>query len=164
MRMKQIHKDRILGIFLLAVSLFFFVFTLQQEGSNFEGDPGPRFFPYLGCLITALCGVIVIVKPEKKEHAGFLTKQELKRAAILFGLYALFLVLFWAMGFVVAVPVVLFAVSLLFSKVSKPDASLKSRLIKSAVYALIVAAALYLLYITALKTQFPHGALWQLFS
>ena len=108
--------------------------------------------------------MIVIVKPEKKEHTGFLTKDQLKRAAVLFSLYALFLVLFWAMGFVVAVPVVLFAVSLLFSKVSKPDASLKSRLIKSAVYALIVAAALYLLYITALKTQFPHGALWQLFS
>ena len=38
-------KDRILGIILLLISLFFFYFTMQQESPRFEGDPGPKMFP-----------------------------------------------------------------------------------------------------------------------
>ena len=157
-------KDRVLGIILLLISLFFFIFTMQQETARFEGDPGPKMFPLIGCILTAVCGVLTVVHPEKKEGKVYLTKEEFKRAAKLFGLYALFLVLIWGVGFMITAPVLLFAISYLFSFESRPDDPTGTRILRSAIYAVIVGAALYLLYVTALQTQLPKGALWQLFK
>ena len=162
--MNATKKDRLLGIILLLISLFFFYFTMQQETARFEGDPGPKMFPLIGCILTAACGVLTIVHPDKKERKQYLTKEEFKRAAKLFGLYAAFLVLIWALGFMITAPLLLFLISVLFSFESRPDDPMKKRLLRSAIYAVIVGAALYLLYVTALQTQLPKGALWQLFK
>ena len=157
-------KDRVLGVILLLISLFFFYFTMQQETARFEGDPGPKMFPLIGCVLTSVCGVLTLVHPEKKEGKTYLTKEEFKRAAKLFGLYAAFLLLIWALGFMITAPLLLFAISVLFSYESRPDDPIGKRLIRSAIYAIIVGGALYLLYVTALQTQLPKGALWQLFK
>ncbi len=162
--MNATKKDRLLGIILLLISLFFFIFTMQQESPRFEGDPGPKMFPLIGCIITAVCGVLTVVHPEKKEGKTYLNKEEFRRAAKLFGLYAAFLVLIWAIGFMITAPVLLFAISYLFSFESRPDDPKGKRILRSAVYAVVVGAALYLLYVTALQTQLPKGALWQLFK
>ena len=162
--MNATKKDRLLGIILLLISLFFFYFTLQQEAPRFEGDPGPKMFPLIGCILTAVCGVLTLVRPEKTERKTYLTKEEFKRAAKLFGLYAAFLLLIWALGFMITAPLLLFAISVLFSFESRPDDPLGKRLLRSAIYAIIVGGALYLLYVTALQTQLPKGALWQLFK
>ena len=156
-------KDRVLGIILLLISLFFFYFTLQQETPRFEGDPGPKMFPLIGCVITAVCGILTIVHPDKKERKTYLTKEEFKRAAVLFAHYAAFLVLIWAVGFMITAPVLLFLISYLFSFESRPDDPKGKRILRSAIYAVVVGAALYLLYVTALQTQLPTGALWKLF-
>lgn len=162
--MNATKKDRLLGIILLLISLFFFIFTMQQESPRFEGDPGPKMFPLIGCIITAACGVLTIVHPEKKEGKTYLSKEEFRRAAKLFGLYAAFLLLIWGVGFMITAPVLLFAISYLFSFESRPDDPKGKRILRSAIYAIIVGAALYLLYVTALQTQLPKGALWQLFT
>ncbi len=156
-------KDRLLGVILLLISLFFFIFTMQQETARFEGDPGPKMFPLIGCVLTAVCGVLTLVHPDKKEKKAYLSKEELKRAAKLFALYAAFLVLIWALGFMITAPLLLFAISVLFSFESRPDDPMKKRLIRSAIYAVVVGGALYLLYVTILQTQLPKGALWKLF-
>ena len=157
-------KDRLLGLILLLISLFFFIFTMRQEAPRFEGDPGPKMFPLIGCVLTAACGILTLVHPEKKESKTYLTKEELKRAAKLFGLYAAFLLLIWGLGFLITAPVLLFAISVLFSYESRPDDPLAKRLLRSAIYAVIVGGALYLLYVTVLQTQLPTGALWKLFK
>lgn len=156
-------KDRILGVILLLISLFFFYFTMQQESPRFEGDPGPKMFPLIGCVLTAVCGILTIVHPDKTAHKTYLTKEEFKRAAKLFGLYAAFLVLIWGVGFMITAPLLLFAISVLFSFESRPDDPWGKRILRSAIYAVIVGGALYLLYVTVLQTQLPTGALWKLF-
>ena len=158
------QKDRVLGVILLLISLFFFYFTMQQEAARFEGDPGPKMFPLIGCVITAVCGILTLVHPDRKEHKQYLSKEEFKRAAKLFGLYAAFLVLIWAVGFMITAPVLLFAISVLFSFESRPDDPWGKRILRSAIYAVIVGGALYLLYVTVLQTQLPTGALWKLFK
>ena len=162
--MNATKKDRLLGIILLLISLFFFYFTMQQETARFEGDPGPKMFPLIGCILTAVCGVLTLVHPEKKEGKTYLTKEEFRRAAKLFGLYAAFLLLIWGVGFMITAPLLLFLISYLFSFESRPDDPTGKRILRSAVYAVIVGGALYLLYVTALQTQLPKGALWQLFK
>ena len=157
-------KDLLLGVILLLISLFFFYFTLQQETPRFEGDPGPKMFPLIGCVITAVCGILTIVHPDKKERKLYLSKDEFKRAAKLFGLYVAFLVLIWGVGFLITAPLLLFAISVLFSYESRPDDPMGKRLLRSAIYAVIVGGALYALYVVALQTQLPTGALWELFK
>ena len=89
---------------------------------------------------------------------------EVKRAAKLFGLYAAFLVLLWALGFMITAPLLLFLISVLFSYESRPDDPMGKRLLRSAIYAIIVGGALYALYVVVLQTQLPTGALWKLFK
>ena len=74
------------------------------------------------------------------------------------------LVLIWAVGFMITAPLILFAISVLFSFESRPDDSWGKRILRSAIYAIIVGGALYLLYVTVLQTQLPTGALWKLFK
>ena len=157
-------KDRVLGLILLLISLFFFIFTMQQEAPRFEGDPGPKMFPLIGCALTGVCGILTLVHPEKKEGKQYLSKDEVKRAAKLFGLYAAFLVLLWALGFMITAPLLLFLISVLFSYESRPDDPMGKRLLRSAIYAIIVGGALYALYVVVLQTQLPTGALWKLFK
>ena len=161
--MKKLQKDRLLGIIVLLIAAFFAINTSKLGATNFEGDPGPKMFPYMGCIIIAICGAILIVCPGKKqEGAPFLTREQFKSAALLFGIYVLFVLMLVYIGVLVTVPVILFIISFLFSKVSRPDASLGSRLVKSLIYTVIVSVGLYLLYIVALDSKFPVGKLWKL--
>ena len=148
--MEKLKKDRLLGIIVLVIAAFFAYFTGKLGSTNFEGDPGPKMFPYMGSIIMALCGIILLVKPEKKEKGKFLSRDELKHAALLFGIYVLFVVM-------------MFVVSFLFSKISDPGATARARVIRSLIYSVAVTAALYLVYVVALDAKLPSGALLKLF-
>ncbi len=161
--MEKLKKDRLLGIIVLVIAAFFAYFTGKLGSTNFEGDPGPKMFPYMGSIIMALCGIILLVKPEKKEKGKFLSRDELKHAALLFGIYVLFVVMMKYLGFVVTAPIVLFVVSFLFSKISDPGATARARVIRSLIYSVAVTAALYLVYVVALDAKLPSGALLKLF-
>ena len=154
-------KDRVLGIILLLISLFFFIFTMQQETARFEGDPGPKMFPLIGSVIMAICGIALIVAPEK-EAKVFLTKTQWKAALGLFGVYVLLALLLWLLGFMFAVPIVLFIVTFMLSKLSVKDATVKHRLLISLIFGVVGGAVLYLAYIVGLKAQMPTGLLIEL--
>ena len=160
--MEKLKKDRLLGIIVLVIAAFFAYFTGKLGATNVEGDPGPKMFPYMGSIIMALCGIMLLVKPEKKEKGKFLSRDELKHAALLFGIYVLFVVMMKYLGFVITAPIVLFIVSFLFSKISDPDAATKKRIIRSLIYSAAVTAALYLVYVVALDAKLPSGALLKL--
>lgn len=159
--MKFMNKDRILSIILLAISMFFYFSVHNMRGSGFEGDPGPKMFPYIGILILVLCAVIIFIKPDKSEKKAMLPGGQLKSALKLLGVYALIFVLMLVLGYQVTVPIVLFILCFMFSKVSDPNILLKKNIVRSAVYALAISAALYMLYVFALKTQLPKGLLWE---
>lgn len=161
--MERLKKDRLLGIIVLLIAVFFAYFTSKLGATNFEGDPGPKMFPYMGSLFLSLCGIVLIVKPDKREQKKFLSGDELKRAALLFGIYALFTIMMKYLGFVITAPIVLFIVSFLFSKISDPDAATKKRVIRSLIYSAAVTAALYLVYVVALDAKLPSGAIMRLF-
>ena len=148
--MEKLKKDRLLGIIVLVIAAFFAYFTGKLGATNFEGDPGPKMFPYMGSIIMALCGIMLLVKPEKKEKGKFLSRD------------VLFVVMMKYLGFVITAPIVLFIVSFLFSKISDPDAATKKRIIRSLIYSAAVTAALYLVYVVALDAKLPSGALLKL--
>lgn len=158
--MKFINKDRVLAIILLGISMFFYFSVQTLKSTGFEGDPGPKMFPYIGIVILIACAVIIFIKPDKSEKKEFLPGDQLKSALKLLGVYALIFVLMLLLGYLMTAPIILFVLCYMFSKVSEPNITKKKNIIRSVIYALVISGALYLLYVFALKTQLPNGLLW----
>lgn len=161
--MKKIQKDQVLGVIGLLVAAFFTWQSLILPKPMFEGDPGLAMFPLLGCVLIAVCGIILILRPEKGEEQGpFLSGNQWISAAILFGIYILDCLLLYLFGFMVATYSILFIVTVMFARVSSENKSWKACIIKGIIYAAIGGTLLYLIYIVALDAQMPRGEVWKI--
>ena len=154
-------KDFGLGVVTLLVAVWVAYMSMQLKASAYEGDPGPRMFPMIGSVIMAICGIALIIKQGEPGRA-FLTAAQWKAAGKLFAVYVLFVLLFWAFGFIVAVPVILFIVTFMLSGLSAKDKSIKQRLIMSLIFAVIGGTALYLAYVVGLDAKMPKGIVFKL--
>lgn len=154
----KLKKDSVIGIITLLVSAWIIWMTVGLEGSGYEGDPGPKMFPMIGGVLMAVCGLLLVIKPEKESKA-FLTKEQWKRCGIIFGTYVLFLVLMYVFGWTVGMPITLFVLTFILSSVSMPDASIKKRIITSLIWAVCCGAGIYLAYKVGLKARVPKGLL-----
>lgn len=156
-------KDFGLGIFCIALAAFITYMSMGLEATGYEGDPGPKMFPLMGAFIIAVCGIGVIVAPEKNSKQ-FMTKEQWCSAGKLFLMYVVFAVLFWLFGFLVAVPVVLFVVTYMLSSLSMQNKTKKQRLLVSLIYGIVGGAVLYLIYVVLLDATMPKALIMQLFK
>ena len=154
-------KDFGLGVFCILFAALIIYLSLQLKGSGYDGDPGPKMFPIIGSVLMAVCGIALIIAPEKEEKV-FLTWKQWKAAFGLFGMYVGLAVLLWLFGFMIAVPIVLFIVTFMLSKLSVKDSTVRHRLLISLIYGVVGGAVLYLAYIVGLKAQMPTGLLIEL--
>ena len=156
-------KDFGLGVFCILFAALIIYLSLQLKATSYEGDPGPKMFPIIGSVIMAICGIALIVAPEKEQKV-FLSWKQWKAAFGLFGMYVGLALLLWLLGFMIAVPIVLFIVTFMLSKLSVKDATVKRRLLISLIYGVVGGAVLYLAYVVGLKAQMPTGLLFELFQ
>ena len=154
-------KDFGLGVFCVLLAVWIAYLTMQLKPSMYEGDPGPRMFPMIGSVVIALCGIALIIKQGEPGRA-FLSAAQWKAAGKLFAVYILFVLLFWAFGFVVAVPLILFIVTFMLSGLSAKDKTIKQRVIMSLIFAIVGGAALYLAYVIGLDAKMPKGVVFKL--
>ena len=70
--------------------------------------------------------------------------------------------LLWLLGFMFAVPIMLFIITFMLSKLSVKDSTVKHRLIISLIYGVVGGAVLYLAYVVGLKAAMPTGVLIEL--
>ena len=154
-------KDLGLGLFCILFAALIIYLSMQLKATGYEGDPGPKMFPIIGSVIMAVCGIALIVAPEKEQKA-FLTWTQWKAAFGLFGMYVGLALMLWLFGFIIAVPVALFIITFMLSKLSVKDASVKRRLLISLIYGVVGGAVLYLAYVKGLKTQMPEGLIFEL--
>jgi ABC-type Fe3+-siderophore transport system permease subunit len=159
LKQARFTRDQGLGIVLLILSAVMSYQTTLANNSRIKGDPGPKLFPLLLCGIIALCAILLIVtrRPEEEEmpKKAFLTKAEAKRFVILYSLYIFFYVLLKYLGYMVAVPVVLFAMVWLFGRPKQVPWW------KALIYTAVVCVLLYLLYIVLMKSNLPTGTLFR---
>ena len=153
-------KDRILGICSVLLSAWIIYITTKLNFPINKGDPGPKLFPYIGAGLILICGIILIIKPGKDAKA-FMTKEQWKSAAIIFGIYLLFALLLWIVGFMIAVPIMLFILTLMFQAQSRPEDPVKKRVIRSLIYAIIAGALIYVAYVIGLQAKLPVGLLFK---
>lgn len=154
-------KDFGLGLFCLIFAAIITYLSTLLKATGYEGDPGPKMFSMIGAVIVAICGIGLIISPEKEQKV-FLTKQQWKAAFGLFGMYVLLALLLWLLGFMIAVPIMLFIITFMLSKLSVKDTTVKHRLIISLIYGIVGGAVLYLAYVIGLKAPMPNGLLFEL--
>ena len=159
MKKKFFCKDRYLGIALLVVSAFFVWQSLILKKSNLYKDPGAGIFPLIGCGILALCGIMLLIKPGPDGKRMKMNAEEKKRFFTILGIYILAVLGAWLLGILITLPIILFIVSYLFSKSSRPDMPTRKRIITTLIYTVIVSAAIYLIYIVVLDVTVRKGLL-----
>ena len=155
--MKKLYKDQVLGLIMIAFSLLAGYMTSKIGVSILEGDPGPKVFPAAASVLIGLCGIVLFVAPEKKEGKPFLSKVEWKRLLTLSGLYLLYWGMLWLVGYRVAIPVILFIISFLFSK------GTNTKIGKILIYTIAVSAAIMFIYVVLMETRLPEGILFEKF-
>ena len=158
---KKMAKDRVLAIILLIIAAFFIWQTTGIEPRATEGDPGARAFPYLGSAVLIVCALILLIKPGPDSQRMNLNKDEKKRLLIMIGLYFLIIAGGIVFGVLYILPVVLFIVSYLFSKSSRPEYTTNKRVIQTLIYTVVLSAALYAIYVVLLDIQIRPGILFR---
>ena len=154
---RNINKDRILGIIMLVFTGLAIYFTKQIKATELVGDPGPRFFPYLGCAVTGICALVLVIKKPKQAYKPYLTKQQWKRFWTVFGIYVLNYILMYIGGYLLSVPVTLFLSSMLFSQGAGVP------LWKKIVFAISMTIAIHIVYVVLLQSAMPYGILrWRI--
>ena len=86
-----------------------------------------------------------------------LNKDEKKRLLIMIAIYVGAVIGTWLLGVLITLPIMLFIVSYLFSKSSRPDMPKKKRLLTTLLYTVVLSAAIYLIYIVALEVEIQPG-------
>lgn len=154
-------KDFGLGVFSVIASAVIVWLSMQLKATSYEGDPGPRMFPLMGAAVMGVCGLVLLIKQDGEEKT-FLTPRQWRDAGTIFLIYIAMVVLLYLFGFIVAVPVILFVLTFVLSKLSMADASVKKRLISSLIYAIVAGALIYVAYVIGLQAALPKGIIWKL--
>ena len=164
-------KDFGLGIFGILFSLWIAFYSMSYiPEAKHAGDPGPKLFPLIGAGIMLVCSVAILLNQDepKRDKDGnikpFLTKKQWISAAKVFGIYCLMTLLFYLIGFTATVPIILFILTYMLSKVSAPDTPKKQRIIKILIFAIVAGALIYCAYILGLQARLPKGITWKLFK
>ncbi len=160
MEKKFFCKDRQLSVILMLISVYFAYEASKLQPSNLQKDPGPSIFPWIGCGIMMLCAIYLFIRPGADGRKLNLNKDEKKRLLVMIGLYISIVIGTVLIGITYTLPVVLYVISYLFSKSSKPDMPTRKRAVTTLIYTVVVSVALYLTYVVALGVNLKSGILF----
>ncbi len=140
--------ERIFGLFLLGLGIFFVYGGMNLEVS-FSYDPlGPKSFPIaLGVLLSAL-SLFVIAKPEKAEFADASTNV---KTAIIVVLLVIYQAIFSLAGFLLSTALLVFCISKIF----------RATTLQALGSAIGVSVSVYLIFGVVLDVPLPIGTLFE---
>lgn len=152
-------RDTFLGAFTVLLGVAGAYLTAQVPSSTFTDDPGPHLFPYFACAMLVICGCGIVATGLRRAGAGgraesFMSPVEWARSAILLGVFALYGLALWLVGFHLATPFMTFV---FYAAIA---GRAKFSLWRGALYALITYGALYLLFVWFLRSYLPEGILF----
>ena len=152
-------RDTFLGAFTILVGVAGALLTAQVPSSTFTDDPGPHLFPYFACAMLVLCGCGIVATGFRRagvasQAEGFMSPGDWARSAILMGVFALYGIALWLVGFHLATPIMTFV---FYAAIAGRQ---KVSLWRGALYALLTYGALYLLFVWFLRSYLPEGLLF----
>lgn len=136
--------DRLFGVFLLLLGLFF-VWGGTSLEVPFSYDPlGPKFFPIAAGGLLSLLSLFVIAKPKKIVFPELNTIVKTGLIVLLLFIYQL---TFQPLGFILATAILVFFMSRIFKGTS----------LQALGSAIGVSVVVYLIFGIALDVPLPHG-------
>lgn len=131
--------------------------TMQITARTFNDDPGPKLFPIIGFAILIICGfgMLLFPKPAPEEQISPEDRRaEFRRGSVMAGLFILYSLALWLVGFYVATPLAVYA---FYSVIAGPTRRVFWR---GATYAGAVTGAVHLVFAMFLNTFLPTGTLF----
>ncbi|WP_164919084.1 MULTISPECIES: tripartite tricarboxylate transporter TctB family protein [Acutalibacteraceae] len=152
---KTLKKDGIVGIGAVLAAAFFFYHTQEIRTPANLVEPGPTLMPIIAEALMAVCGLGMLVESllKREEDEAYLAKDGWKRLFVAFGVMVLYAVGLQFLGFNISTPVISFVLIKMLSGGKKVPAAL------SAVIAVALTAALYLIFTKGFAISLPEGVL-----
>ncbi|MDR3201491.1 MAG: tripartite tricarboxylate transporter TctB family protein [Spirochaetales bacterium] len=159
MQIKQ--KDLLAGIILMIVSVIYFMMSFQIRLTNIDRRVGSRLFPQIcGILMFVLSGTLIVKSAlGGKKNAAASAREEprekksYRSSLMVFGSFALYILIMDAVGFSLATAAYLFSQMIVLRKTSCG----KRRILLYALMAICATAAIYFLFNNVFYLVLPRG-------
>lgn len=151
------NSDKPLGAGLIAFGMAGIWASMQITARTFNDDPGPKLFPMIGFTILILCGLgmMLVSKPAPEpETSPEERRAEFLRGSTMAGLFFLYSLGLWLIGFYFATPLAVYA---FYHVIAGPNRRIFWR---GLIYAGVVTGAVHLIFSMFLNTFLPVGSLF----
>lgn len=155
----KVKRDQITGAVLVIAGLVF-AYLISQFKTPFTPEyPGPSLLPGIGVFGLIVCGAGVFVQGTLKKDADtvFLTKQGWLRILISFVALCAYVFAMKYVGFLVSTPFLIFGITSYFAQ----DSATKPRLWVKIVFSIVVAVAIWAMYVPLFGMSLPAGLLFE---
>ena len=145
----DVYKRQVLGSLLI-------VGSLSLPPSSVPDDIGPAVFPIIAAVMIMIPGLFIALKKNPGQEIPFLNKQEWKRFWVLVLVFTVYALLLYAVGFLIATPIITFIISRMFSMGKKVP------IWHTVIYAVILTLLVYLCFYKGLGLKMPQGEFFNL--
>lgn len=148
----KVSRDQITGAIIVALGLFVFAMISTYSVPFKATYPGPKALPGLAAIGFVICGSGIFFEGCKnKEEKLFLVKEGWIKLIVNIVAIALYILVMQYLGFFIATPVYLYALSTWYAKgyVTKP--------VTRIIFSLAMTAVIFLAYEIAFGYQLPMG-------
>lgn len=149
-------RDKVTGIISAVLGMAVAVYAYFLPKSGMEGDIGPAVFPSIAAGILFVCGILLIVRKSADAEPFLPQMVQKKRFLAMTLVYILYGILLWAVGFLIATPLVCFLLCVMMS------GSKNIKRWKLAVFSIVVTGVVYYCFYTLLSLKMPVGRLIRL--
>ena len=148
----KLNKDKIIAAVCVLIGVIYLIGALNLPETNLAKDPGPKVFPIVGAVIVIASSAAILLKRYDNEPKAVYTKEQWKKAVIMLGLFIVYLLMLWILGFLISTPIILLVSSYMFT-----DEGVKVALWKRVVFALALTFFLYWIFAKVLVMLLPTG-------
>lgn len=149
-------RDQITGVVLVILGIVVFLMTTTFSIPIKLSYPGPRMLPDIAAFGFVVCGLGILIESviSKKKEAGYLKKEGWLKVGTVFVIIAGYIAGMMVVGYLIATPVILYALTTIFAKGS--SSTLKGRVL----FSILTTVIIYLIYVFAFDLTLPLGVLF----
>ena len=151
----KISRNQITGVALAIVGVVVIILTMQFNTPIKAEYPGPKLFPLIAAVGLIGLGIGIFFQKDDSNKIE-ISATMVKRILLMILITALYILGLKYMGFILSTPFYLYVVAWLFTKASVEN---KSKWWHLLIFAVVVTAAIYCMYVYAFSLRLPRGKL-----
>lgn len=149
----KVGRNRVTGILLAIVGIIVVVLVSQFKMDMALEYPGPKLFPLIAGVGLILLGIGISFEKDDDKKIQ-ISKTFIIRSVIVVVCTSLYVLALKYFGFLISSPVFVFITAALFSKASPEN---KSKWWHWLIFAIVITAFVYVVYVFAFSLRLPRG-------